>query len=207
MEEIIFREYKKEDEKYLSEIIRRTWDYDRFCNSKTAKKLGKVYLYTCLADQTYTKVATINNIPIGIIMGKNIKKHKCPLNLRLKEILSIISLLISKEGRKASKTFIKVNEIDKELLNSSNKNYDGEVSFFAIDSNYRGLGIGKKLFNFLIEYMKKENIKEIYLYTDTTCNYKFYEHQGMIQKCSKDYELSINNKIENTTFFLYEYKI
>lgn len=206
-EEIIFREYKKEDDNYLAEIIRQTWNYDRFCSSKVAEKLGKVYLYTCLAEQTYTKVATIDNKPVGIIMGKNIKKHKCPLRIRIKEIILIISLYLSKEGRYSSNIFKKVDEIDKQLLKESNKNYEGELSFFVVDLNCRGLGIGKNLFNSLTEYMKKENIKEFYLYTDTTCNHKFYEHQGMIRKCQKEYDLDIKHQKEKTTFFLYEYTI
>ena len=37
----------------------------------------------------------------------------------------------------------------------------------------------KKMFCNMLEYMKLQNINDFYLFTDTTCNYGFYEHQGM----------------------------
>ncbi len=70
LDKIILREYKKEDSKNLEDIIRKTWNYERFCNLKTAEKLARFYLINCLADQTYIKVVILDNLPVGIIMGK-----------------------------------------------------------------------------------------------------------------------------------------
>lgn len=42
------------------------------------------------------------------------------------------------------------------------------------------------MFSNMLEYMKSQNIKDFYLYTDTSCNYGFYEHQGMIKRKEKN---------------------
>ncbi len=103
--EIVFREFQKEDSKIIEEIIIEAWHYNDLCSSKTACKMAKVFLSSCLTNQTYTQVALLNNQPIGIIMAKDSKTHKCPLKYRMKQIISIISLYLSKEGRKTSKIF------------------------------------------------------------------------------------------------------
>ena len=110
---MILREFQKEDTREMIDIIRKTWHYDEFCSHKVANKLAKVFLYSCLANQTYTKVAVIDNCPIGIIMGKNIARHKCPFRYRIKQMISIISLLLSYEGRQAIHLFRDVDGIDR----------------------------------------------------------------------------------------------
>lgn len=134
-EQIILREYQETDRQALEDIIRETWKYDRFCCAKVAKKMAKVYLNSCLIEQTFTRVAVINHIPVGIIMGKNIQKHKCPLKLRIKWLKSIVSLFVSKEGRKISKIFGGVKGIDEELLADCDKEYKGEVVFLPLVKN------------------------------------------------------------------------
>ena len=41
--EIVLREYQKSDRGELVDIIRKTWNYDRFCSPKVAQKMARVY--------------------------------------------------------------------------------------------------------------------------------------------------------------------
>lgn len=204
-EQIVLREYQETDRAALEEIIRKTWKYDRFCGPKVAAKMARVYLDSCFTNQTFARVAVVNQQPVGIIMGKNIQKHKCPLKLRFKWLRSIISLLISKEGRRISKIFGSVDGIDRDLLAESGKDYKGELSFFAVSETCRGKGLGRKLFETLVDDMRSQNIPDFYLFTDTSCNYPFYEHLGMIRRCEKKQSVKVNEERGDMTFFLYDY--
>ena len=53
-------------------------------------------------------------------------------------------------------------------------------------------------------YMKEENVKNFYLYTDTMCTYQFYEKQGMLRKGAKK-SFSPSNKEELTNFIYDKY--
>ena len=75
-----------------------------------------------------------------------------------------------------SKIFSNVEKIDDQLLKDSPVDYQGEVAFFVINAKYRGMGLGKKLFEAAQDYMKGQQISSFFLFTDTTCNYPFYEH-------------------------------
>ncbi len=154
-EHVTLRNFQSSDYEAIRDVIRETWQYDRFCSQKTARKLAAVYLDSCLANQTYTQTAVVGGVPVGIIMGKNIAKHRCPFSLRMRLLFSTLSLLCSREGRKVSGIFKNVSSVDKELLETCNQTYPGEVAFFAISAKYRGKGIGKALFGRLTEYMKE----------------------------------------------------
>lgn len=202
--QLTFRHYKKEDFQTIKNIIREAWKYDAFASPKIANKMAAVFLNSCLANQTFTQVAVLDNIPVGIIMGKNIKTFQKSFSLLLKRNFSIFDLLCRKEGRNVSRIFGSVDGIDKELLKSSPIQYEGEVAFFAVDKQCRGYGIGKQLFSKLNAYMENENVKHYYLFTDTSCNYGFYEHQGMIRRCEKQHTFEVDNQTGNMTFFIYD---
>lgn len=68
--------------------------------------------------------------------------------------------------------------------------FDGEVSMIIIDSSLRGKGIGKKLLSDVFELAKKDNLKNLYIYTDDSCSYYIYETLG----CKRIYETTVENK-------------
>ncbi len=206
-EQIILREFQKSDRPELENVVRETWKYDRFCSPKTAAKMAKVYLNSCLTNQTFTRVAEVDGIPVGIIMGKDIRNHKCPFSLRLTWLRSVIGLLITKEGREISNIFHCVQGIDKELISRCKKTYQGELAFFAIRENCRGKGLGRKLFQTVVDYMHTQHIAAFYLFTDTSCNYPFYEHLGMKRCSEKKQVIHTHGGDGSMTFFIYDYQI
>ena len=86
--------------------------------------------------------------------------------------------------------FIK-NKLYKSNSIKNLKNYfDGEISILIVDEDYRGKKIGKKLLLDVFELAKKDNMKNLQIVTDESCNYKFYEKLG----CQKVYETIIKNR-------------
>ena len=111
-----FREYQKQDFKPLQSVIRETWNYDQLCSPKTAAKLAKVFLSSCLTNYTFSRVAVMDGKTVGIILVKNKADHKPHFVNCFRQIQSILSLYLSKEGRNVFKIFGNVNGIDKQLL-------------------------------------------------------------------------------------------
>ena len=64
--QIELREYQKQDFKALETIIRETWHYDDFSTSKTAVKLARVFLSSCLTNYTFSRVAVVDGNVAGI---------------------------------------------------------------------------------------------------------------------------------------------
>ena len=116
-------------------------------------------------------------------MAKNIEEHHAPLRYRIRQWRAILSVMLFKEGRKVSGIFGGVNDIDKAL---------------------RGKGVGKMLYRKMLDYMRAHSIEKFFLFTDTSCNYGFYEHQGMQRRCEKQKTFEIDGKKAEMTFFLYD---
>ena len=200
-----FREYQKQDFNPLKEIIRETWHYDEFSSPKTSSKLAEVFLSSCLTNYTFSQVAVLDDKVVGIILVKDNKIHQCPPGNRLRQIKSIIKLYLSKEGRSVFQIFKDVNEIDKQLLDNCHKTYPAELALFAVSSSHQGMGIGKNLFQTALDYIKRQKLDEFFLFTDTSCNYGFYEHQGMSRRCEKSHIFRFPEHQVKMDFFIYDY--
>lgn len=88
--------------------------------------------------------------------------------------------------------------------------FDGEVSILIVDKSYRGKNIGKKLLFEIFNLAQQDNMRNLQILTDESCNYKFYESCG----CEKVYETIIKNKeygkVPNSSSekaFIYEKKL
>ena len=203
--QVILREFRPQDTDALADIIRITWGYDKFGSHETACKLARAYLDLCLTNQTCTQVAIVDGVPVGIIMGKNIREHKCPEQLSIRQKQSMEDLCATQEGRDAAEFYKTISEIDDALLKQCEKTYQGEVAFFVVNAEYRGLGIGGKLFDAVLSYMKQEEIHDFYLFTDTSCNYSFYEYKGMKRQQVIKHQFTVQGKSFEFDFFLYDY--
>ena len=68
--------------------------------------------------------------------------------------------------------------------------YDGEVSMLILDSSLRGKGIGKKMLSEVFKLAKRDNVKQLYIYTDDSCSYYIYESLG----CNRVFDTIVENK-------------
>lgn len=204
---LVFRPYQPSDRPALTAIIRSTWEYDRFASAKAAQRMARLFLDSCLVNQTFTCVAERNGIPIGVIMAKNRHSHRCPITFRLRFLASIIALFLSAEGRTIMEMFGGIQAIDKTLLAESGKEYDGELAFFAIDKKSRGLGLGRRLFERALAEMRQNGLHNFFLFTDTSCNWKFYEHLGLSRRAQRAHNMTIEGEHVEMTFFLYDYHL
>ena len=80
----------------------------------------------------------------------------------------------------------------------------GRTVFFRDSSGLSRTGIGRELFSRFCIYMERENIQHFYVFTDTSCNYGFYENMNMFRRGTKRVKLKVNHRLEEFSFFLYE---
>lgn len=191
--------------KQIVNILYDEWDLGKKGAEAKGKICAWIYLFTILEESEKIILEKDKNKVIGICgyAKWNSKKHLIRKKFfKILKKLSIHSPLI-----KNKKAIYEYNQnydyTPKELENY----FDGEISILIVDKNYRGKNIGKKLINKIFDYAKKDNMKNIQILTDESCNYKFYENCG----CKKVYEkLIINREInkcangKNEIGFIYE---
>lgn len=206
---IVYRNIYKKDYEIIEDMIVKTFNLHKYItNKKYLENIKKHYIYGCLAEATYINVAEDNGKIAGIIMGNSkndydILKH---INFIIKSLkYSLRIKFSSKNDKKELIGYQNLQNIYKKMLEKHKNEFDGVLTLFIVDKEYRGLGIGYKLLKDLLLYLKNQKTKKIYLYTDTTCNYKFYEKQGF--SCIEKDKLNILKENKNfiMDIFLYEY--
>ena len=94
-------------------------------------------------------------------------------------------------------------ENKKILIQGKKDGFQGCIQLFIVSKESRGLGVGKTLINHLSNYMKSMNVESIYLYTDSKCNYGFYDSQNF--KHLNEKEIYFDSAQSKLNIFLYSY--
>lgn len=203
---VTYRDLERKDYPYIEKIIRDTWNYDSICDRpSTAKQMAKVYLRGCLAQKTYARVAVCRDRVVGIIVGQYGKDRKMNPGMHISSFFSGLRLMMDGDGRKVAKQFRGFEKTDRDMLESCGKKFDGEVVFFAVSKAVRGCGVGKELWGQLRGYFRAKSAESIYVYTDNTCNYKFYESQEFERLDCRELLVSPGGQRFRLEMYLHEY--
>lgn len=176
---IEYRDFRLEDDAALVRITFDTWDMASLFQSEVlGLRMAREYLHGCLQKATLARVAVRDGTPVGFLLAR--RKHSPPILLpeewfkpeRLEHIDASERFAIEKY-RAILDQYTKECEA---LLHESGQDFDGEIVLFAVRSDLRGNGIGKKLYSHAVGYFQQTRF---FLYTDSGCNYSFYEVQGM----------------------------
>ncbi|WP_270506088.1 GNAT family N-acetyltransferase [Paraclostridium sordellii] len=207
MKRVIYRNILYSDYEIIKQLIGDAFGFTEFIKDKELLDIAlSGYLQDCILDSSFSKVAQIDDKVIGFILG-NAKKDKnrisnCgnPLNFNNNEIDLMIS---NEENKNLLKEFSKITDTYKELIKKKENTFQGCVQLFVVSEKSRGLGVGKNLIKHLFDYMKSMDVKSLYLFTDTRCNYGFYDSQNFNRIDEKEvYFDSIGSSLN---IFLYSY--
>ncbi len=203
---IIYRSLKKTDIESLADLIIDSWSYEKMFSKQVAYHFAHTFLYFELVRESFTQVAELDGKAIGIIIGdvKNESKNFKNYLYYPKLVWHASHLLLSKEGRRVLLKYAgEVASLNKQMIKDQNELFDSEIALFAVSPQAQGLGVGSTLYNYFLNTIKKKNLNTFFLYTDTTCNFGFYEHKGLerITAIKKYVDSPVNKEIE---FFLYK---
>ncbi|GAA0862518.1 GNAT family N-acetyltransferase [Paraclostridium tenue] len=207
MDKVIYRNLTETDYETMKEFIGEAFGFNEFVKDKKLLDilLGG-YLKECLLESSFGKVAQKDNEVVGFILGSakkdenRFKNCNNILNIDPNEIDLIIN---NNKNKELFKEFSKITDTYKELIKERENNFQGCIQLFIVSKKCRGLGIGKSLIGHLFNYMKNMDVKSLYLYTDTRCNYKFYDSQNF--KRINEKEIYLKSFKTPLNVFLYGY--
>ena len=184
----------KQDHKDIKRLITEAWFSDYPFKKKYIKLYASGYLNMYLSHSDYKMVAKDGDKVVGFLFG-NIKK--APFKQRLvsnfKLFLYFIYMLFSYPGRRGLKITYITDKVNKKLLAPYKKTHKNELILFIVDEAYRGYGIGSTLEKMYTTALKEKGIKNVFLFTDTYSNYKYYEHRGYERKGELPVDFGLKN--------------
>lgn len=170
------------------ELLETEWDLGEKESGASKRLCAWIYLMEILEETEQFVYYRENGKLIGFAGYSkwNSKKH-----LLKKKFYSFIKRQLYKSKEIKDLNAFREYEINYDYVPDYMKNYfDGELSMLILDKSYRGKGIGKKLLLEIFELAKKDNMKNLQILTDESCNYAVYEKSG----CKRVYETIVENK-------------
>lgn len=208
MSNVVYREMLKKDYSVVKNLIGEAFGFNDFIEDENLLDVVlSTYLQNCILESSFSKVAVKDDKVIGFILG-NAKADKNLLTCDSEALgvndYDLELIMTNKENIELLKELSKITDTYKELIKGLEDKFQGSIQLFVVSKESRGLGVGKALVSYLSDYMKSMNVKSLYLYTDTRCNYGFYDSQGFNLVAEK--EIYFDCIKTNLNVFLYEYQ-
>lgn len=183
-QEVTLRSAQTADYPALHALNRGAWfksDYIAYPEATNA--YVDLDLNSSLSNASMATVAEVDGQIAGVILASADSEPKYGRMLMQSTIDAAAT--IHAQGQEIADYFydrMKVeSEYDAQLLEKAQANteYDGRIVLFIMDPEFQGLGIGSKLFQAAKDYFEATNVQNYYLFTDSSCNYPFYDYKGM----------------------------
>ncbi|HCA74070.1 MAG TPA: GNAT family N-acetyltransferase [Bifidobacterium sp.] len=174
-------------------------------------RLAAIDLQDALARTTTAFVAERDGRVLGMILG-SVRSHitdKQRTRHSIRRNCLALPLMFSAEGRHGVSDQLAILRADRELEHDAGKKYAAEVVLFVVSASARGMGVGRRLFAHMLHEFRHAGIREYFLFTDTTCDYGFYDHRGLERRAARtmrfpSFTQSDGDKGGAVSFFLYD---
>lgn len=207
MNKVIYRDIIKSDYETIKELIGEAFGFSDFIKDKQLLDIVlSGYLQECLLDSSFSKVAQKDDKVIGFILGsaKNDKTRISNSSDSFTFDNNAIELMMNiEENQILLKEFSKIPTTYQEIIKGKEDQFQGCIQLFVVSKESRGLGVGKTLVKYLSDYMNSMDVKSLYLFTDSRCNYGFYDSQNF--KKLNEKEVCFNHVDAKLDVFLYGY--
>lgn len=207
------RRMTRSDYPQLVELVRQTWYEDTDADGQglsddvqdhvVALRLAAIDAQDCLARATHAAVAERDGRIIGVILGSDPARvaRTQRTRHRLRQIRLALPLLASSAGRAGLMEQFAILQADRTLVRAVGKTYPAEIALFLVAPESKGLGVGGKLFAHMLGTFHEHGIHEYFLFTDTSCDYGFYEHKGLRRMAAEHIDSAHGEPLD---CFLYE---
>jgi len=209
---IRYREISKADHARIRKLVSQIWNLERFCSDAKLLESGlRIFLRGCLMTSNYSQIAEEDGEVVGFILGRTDKDYSAFRKVFQHlpaTVWATLKFVVRNRSQQKIRGFVRVIMTSyKKLLNSVDKRFDGELVLFVVGKRFQGRGIGKTLMNRFFETCRKKELRSIRVFTDTQCNYGFYDHNGFRRLHELETDAQMLEGTLSLTIFLYEYSV
>ncbi len=180
--EISYRAFAKKDRQRCVEIMLNTWPmmFEKLLE-KDKLPFARMMLDLNIYTSTWLELVCISDDIVGFlfaVIDRDITVFKT-IKAWLIGIYYMVDFLFLFPGSFKGKLKYFKNTLHTNFaIAGKNANSDAQISILAVDSTFRGLGLGQTLVNHLLEKAKQNYVKKITVFTDSESNWGFYEKHG-----------------------------
>ncbi|CAF1235663.1 unnamed protein product [Didymodactylos carnosus] len=212
-----FSKYHSRFLKSCAQLVQEIWPLeDDLVHASQPHHLFYYYVRNCVDNSTYTDLIVDEENDeriLGILVGDHESHRSC--RSMIKNFRNCVILYKHILCSHLGKRFVALEVVDEmstisKRIEDECEEFDSEINLLVLSKDLQGKGYGRLLMERYIEFCKNDkNIKSIFVWSDISCNYKFYEHYGFrLYKQFYDDRLTAHddNREDKPNAFIY-YKI
>ena len=178
---VLYRPFHDADFDALVSVVRKQW-HAQSPNEQTGSLEAISDLSHYLSISTFSQVVAVDNDVRGIVLARAAQAPA--LNREhwqqvAERAIGQLRDLNAPVAQRWEDYMAREQQVNGELLRQSGCADAGQITLLAVDADTRGLGIGSVLLDAAESYLAAQGSRALYLYTDTDCTWKFYEHRGL----------------------------
>ncbi|KRM91982.1 GNAT family N-acetyltransferase [Liquorilactobacillus cacaonum] len=178
---VSYRKISDDDYQTVLEMVIETWDYREWIEKPLVRPMAEFFLCDLLVGSDDVFVAVVDNSVVGIVATSHEQWSRLQFIWQRRQLKSLAQLAGYEDKNYIFAQYMETMNIDEELLALSNKKYGGALNLLIVKKGFQGMGIGGKLFEHFYNYLKELKVKNFYLFTDNSSNFRFYDYKGL--KC------------------------
>lgn len=207
MNHIHIETLRKDDFANLATLSGNAWGYHAY-SDKAALKAHAIKLdaHICSALSNHSLAVYDGDRLIGVILAYIAGYPKSKQRFKHYFMVFLHGLYLkfhSQASRKILKDLRQTEKAYRALLKAANLAYKDELVLFITHSDYQGQGIGKALITAFENQLQAAGRPAYFLFTDTSCNYGFYDHHGFTRERHKTVKLMPKDQRVDLDIFLY----
>lgn len=207
MMEPSYRHVKTQDFEKIKQMLEDAWHYSEMFESKeVGEAFVNLFLNQTLHKCSYGQVAILDHEVVGFIFGR-IKDQEPSLRMLKNDFYELLLPFInaSASDQQAMTNYLNQTfESYEKMLKDSGKYYDSFVELFVVDSKARGYHVGTTLMKNLEQTFSEQGAENVHLYTDTDCNYGFYDYKNFNRVGELTPKKAEDSESNSFTYFMYD---
>ena len=180
-DEIIYRDFEEKDIDEVALILESTW-WEDLAPKGLEKEVGIIDLANYARRVTFARVAEYGGHVVGVIAaraGDSDQETKDYWKTFSDDACAKLKSQLGDELNRLTGYYDFEERVHNKMHEESEHDLSYELVLFAVSSQARGKGVGTSLLRFAVEYLKGQGAQSAFLYTDSTCDWQYYEKRGM----------------------------
>lgn len=187
----------------INELIITTWDYRSWIPKEKVLPMAEFLLDDVILTSSRIFVVRDGEEIAGIMAVTAAPDLIQKVNAKTRQYRALKNIIAREPAQEESLFELYLNTliINGELLAHCERPFDASLNLFMIDARYRGRGIGNRLWQHAMRYLRDSNAARYFLWTDSDSDFGFYEHKGLQRIAAQPYDWGGHDVTE--TYYVY----
>lgn len=184
MAEIAIRDLQRSDYEVLSKIIDDEWRFNLY-SKKYGQEIATFYLIQCANGSNVAKTLLVDGEPCGILILKEMPGEKVDLSEEYRNYKESLEHQVD-TFEQCERDMDEFDRVYNEFASKYKRPEWAELGLLILSDKHKGLGLGRRLIDEARRCASERGMTGLFFYTDTDCNFGFYDHMGAVRIGQED---------------------